>query len=177
MRVHIFCPCNDTIVITILLLLLASPTLVMAGNGMNKLRKLPHVFGKVLELPIPSDADVEVEENPEFFRFVVKIEQHGDNIRNVRAEAVEIHPGVTKIVVRYGVKLGGGEAELLMLERLKVDTWRFRLPASTKPEMASAVFVDGELMVTVPKGVNNREGFGRRDVLVRRGDTRLVLVQ
>ncbi|OIS96226.1 PREDICTED: uncharacterized protein LOC109236231 [Nicotiana attenuata] len=143
----------------------------MAGNGIKKLRKLPHVFGKVLELPFRSDADVEVEENPEFFRFVTEIGVHGDvnsaiDVGNVRAEAVEIHPGVTKIVVRNGDK--GGKAELL-LEQLKVDTWRFRLPASAKPELATAVFVDGELVVTVPKGGNGRGVYGGRDnVLVRR---------
>ncbi|KAK6793186.1 hypothetical protein RDI58_006639 [Solanum bulbocastanum] len=81
---------------------------------------------------------------------MVKIEQHGENIRNVRAQTVEIHPGITKIVVTYGGG-DGGEAELLMLDQLNVDTWRFRLPASAKPELATAVFVDGELIVTVPK--------------------------
>ncbi|WMV17752.1 hypothetical protein MTR67_011137 [Solanum verrucosum] len=146
----------------------------MAPNSIKKLRKLPHVFSKVLELPIPSDADVEVEENPEFFRFMAKIEQHGENIRNVRAQTVEIHPGITKIVVRNG---GGGEAEVLMLDQLNVDTWRFRLPASAKPELATAVFADGELIVTVPKGVNGRGGYGGKDVLVRRGNIKLVLVQ
>ncbi|KAH0701418.1 hypothetical protein KY285_015696 [Solanum tuberosum] len=144
----------------------------MAPNSIKKLRKLPHVFSKVLELPIPSDADVEVEENPEFFRFMAKIEQHGENIRDVRAQTVEIHPGITKIVVR-----NGGEAELLMLDQLNVDTWRFRLPASAKPELATAVFADGELIVTVPKGVNGRGGYGGKDVLVRRGNITLVLVQ
>lgn len=132
------------------------------------------MFSKVLELPIPSDTDVEVEENPEFFRFVAEMEQHGENIRNVRAQVVEIHPGVTKTVVRNGG--GGGEEELLMMEQLKVDTWRFRLPPSAKPELATAVFADGRLIVMVPKGVNGRGGYGGRDVLVGCGNTRLVLV-
>lgn len=34
---------------------------------------------------------------------------------------------------------------------LDLDLWRFRLPASTLPEMASAAYSDGELVVTVPK--------------------------
>ncbi|KAK4733045.1 hypothetical protein R3W88_007306 [Solanum pinnatisectum] len=140
----------------------------MAPNSIKKLRKLPHVFSKVLELPIPSDAAVKVEENPEFFRFMAKIKQHGENIRNVMAQTVEIHPGITKIVVTYG-----GEAELLMLDQLNVDTWRFRLPASAKPELAMAVFADGELIVTVPKSVNGRGGYGGKDVLVRRGNISL----
>lgn len=80
---------------------------------------------------------------------------------------MEIHPGITKIVVVRN----GGEA---MLDQLNVDTWRFRLPTSTKPELATAAFADGELIVTVPKGVNGRGG---KDVLVRRGNIKLVLVQ
>lgn len=32
--------------------------------------------------------------------------------------------------------------------------WRFRLPSSTLPELATAGYDDGELVVTVPKDVN-----------------------
>lgn len=64
---------------------------------------------------------------------------------------MEIHPGVTKIVVREGDSLG------LSLDDLELDMWRFRLPESTRPELASAVFVEGELIVTVPKGVEGVE--------------------
>ncbi|KAK4357087.1 hypothetical protein RND71_022697 [Anisodus tanguticus] len=95
----------------------------------------------------------------------------------VRVQAVEIHIGITKIVLRNGGAAGdggvGGGEELL--EELKVDTWRFRLPATTKPELATAVFVDGELIVTVPKGERGGGEFADgRDVW---GGGRLVLVQ
>ncbi|XP_059294063.1 uncharacterized protein LOC132047159 [Lycium ferocissimum] len=154
---------------------------VMEGNPMKKLRKLPHVFGKVLELPFRSDADVAVEEGPEFFRFVAEMDFEGDG---VRVHAVEIHTGITKIVVRNGgagdggggVNGGGGEEELL-LEELKVDTWRFRLPATTKPELATAVFVDGELIVTVPKGGRGGGDFADGRDVWGGGGGRLVLVQ
>lgn len=156
---------------------------VMEGNPMKKLRKLPHVFGKVLELPFRSDADVAVEEGPEFFRFVAEMEFEdggggGGGEGGVRVQAVEIHTGITKIVVRNGAGDGGvaGGIEELLLEELKVDTWRFRLPATTKPELATAVFVDGELIVTVPKaGRGGGEFADGRDVWG--GGGRLVLVQ
>lgn len=143
---------------------------------MKKLRKLPHVFNNVLELPFRSDADVAVEEKEGFFRFVAKIELEGAGDGQVRAQAVEIHPGVTKIVVRKGN--GNGEDEIkLLLEQLNVDTWRYRLPASTMPEMATAVFSDGELVVTVPKGDSGRGDFADGSRGVWGGGGRLVLVQ
>nr|AMX74279.1 nodulin 22 [Phaseolus vulgaris] len=131
--------------------------------GSKKLRRLPHVFSCVLELPFRSDADVVVEEDPDCFRFVAETEGIGD----VRAHTIEIHPGVTKIVVR-----DGGSVEL-SLDQLELDMWRFRLPESTRPELASAVFVDGELIVTVPKGHGEEDGDGDRVM----GGGRLVLVQ
>ncbi|KAI6693254.1 hypothetical protein NL676_020964 [Syzygium grande] len=116
----------------------------LVGGVHKKLRRLPHIFSRVLELPFRADADVEVEEGPGFFRFVAET----DGIcSDVRAHTVEIHPGVTKIVVRPN-----GSLELLSLDQLELDMWRFRLPESTRPELASAVCVDGELIVTVPKG-------------------------
>ena len=123
----------------------------------KRLRRLPHVFGKVLELPFPSDADVSVEEGSDCLRFVANADADAIGT-NVSAHTVEIHPGVTKIVLRRG----GGEMMELFLE----DVWRFRLPVAAQPEMASAVFVDGELIVTVPKsgefaGGEALEGVGR----------------
>lgn len=138
----------------------------------------PHVFGKVLELPFRSDADVAVEEGPEFFRFVAEMEFDNGGAGGVRVQAVEIHAGITKIVVRNGTGDGGvaGGVEELLLEELKVDTWRFRLPATTKPELATAVFVDGELIVTVPKAELGGGEFAYGGD-VWGGGGRLVLVQ
>lgn len=118
----------------------------------------------MLELPFCSDTDMAVEEAPNFFRFMAET----DGIDDVRAHTVEIHPGVTKIVVREG-----GSVEL-SLDQLELDMWRFRLPESTRPELASAVFVDGELIVTVPKG-HEEENDGDDDRGM--GGGRLVLVQ
>lgn len=135
------------------------------GIAGKKLRRLPHVFSRVLELPFRSDADVAVEEDLDCFRFVAET----DGIGDVRAQTVEIHPGVTKIVVRVG-----GSVEL-SLDHLEIDMWRFRLPETTLPELASAVFVNGELIVTVPKRYGDGDGDG--DVNGNENFDRLVLVQ
>ncbi|KAL7105251.1 hypothetical protein ACP275_07G032500 [Erythranthe tilingii] len=151
----------------------------------KKLRKLPHVFSKVLELPFGSDADVAVEEGPKFFRFSAEIEMDADDDvaavgDDVRAHAVEIHPGVVKIVVRNNGRnkiKGGDEINLeLLLDKLEVDTWRFRLPSSSRPELATAVFVDGELSVTVPKG-GPRRGVVEGAEIWGCGISKLVLAQ
>lgn len=139
------------------------------GHALKKLRKLPHVFSKVLELPFRSDADVDVEDSLENIRFIAKFEVDGEHdINEVTVHAVEIHPGVTKIVVRKD-----GDFDLL-LDKLNIDSWRFRLPRSAQPDLASVVFEDGELIVTVPKG-NSREFGDGKDMWS--GDSRLVIVQ
>ena len=72
-----------------------------------------------------------------------KLELEGAGDGQVRILQVEIHPaGVRKIVVRKGNVDGEDEHELI------VDIyWRYKLTASTMPELASVVFVDGELIV------------------------------
>ncbi|KAH7577564.1 hypothetical protein ACOSP7_001494 [Xanthoceras sorbifolium] len=110
------------------------------------LQRLPHVFDKVLQLPFHSDTNVSVEETSESFLFTATAA--GDMInQNVRAHAIEMYPGVTKVVVR---RTGGGD---FLLDEMELDLWRFRLPATTRPEMASARCCAGELVVIVPKGV------------------------
>ncbi|XP_022956078.1 uncharacterized protein LOC111457880 [Cucurbita moschata] len=135
----------------------------------KKLRRLPHVFSRVLELPFRSDADVLVEENPDCFRFIA--ETDGDISDGVRAHAVEIHPGVIKIVVRETASLE------MTMDELELDMWRFRLPETTRPELASAAFVDGELIVTVPKGNEENSDDGGGDIWGDEMEGRLVLVQ
>ncbi|KAH0665921.1 hypothetical protein KY285_027127 [Solanum tuberosum] len=115
---------------------------------MKKLRRLPHVFNYFREFPFCSDAAA-VEEKEGFYRFMANIKLEGAGDGQVRAKVVEIHPGVTKIVVRKGN--GDGEDE-----QLNVGTWRYRLPASTMTELATMIFVDGELIVTVPKDDHGR---------------------
>ncbi|XP_076919593.1 uncharacterized protein LOC143580469 [Bidens hawaiensis] len=108
----------------------------------KKLRRLPHIFAKVLELPFYSD--VSVEETANSFKFVVDTDD--DIGTDIAAHTIEIVPGVTKIVVR-GVRLIGS----FEVNEVELKVWRFRLPAYTHPELATAAFSDGELVVTVPK--------------------------
>uniref|UniRef100_A0A7N0TV73 Uncharacterized protein n=1 Tax=Kalanchoe fedtschenkoi TaxID=63787 RepID=A0A7N0TV73_KALFE len=144
------------------------------SSRQKKLRRLPHIFAKVLELPFRSTADVSVHETPNSFRFAIAADEDGLG-SHVRAQVIEICPGVVKIVVR-------GDAILadLSLDGLEIDFWRFRLPECTRPEMTTAACVDGELVVVVPKG---EEAFDNHDddddAGIRRsdGNVRLVIVQ
>ncbi|CAI0466175.1 unnamed protein product [Linum tenue] len=143
-----------------------------AAGGNKRLRRLPHIFNRVLELPFRSDAEVLVEESTDCFRFVAE----ADDVGEVRAHTIEIYPGVTKIVIRPN-----GYLELPTLDDLELDMWRFRLPESTRPDLASAVFTDGELIVTVPKAEEEGNNNGSRDFRGGMGNNnnnaRLVLVQ
>ncbi|WOK95626.1 hypothetical protein Cni_G04333 [Canna indica] len=112
----------------------------------SKLRRLPHVFSKVLELPLAADADVDVHEGPQGFRFVAAAD--GLDASGIRAHALRIHPGVTKVVVRDGTAAW---------DELDLDRWRFRLPSSTNPALATAEYRNGELVVTVPKGADSEQ--------------------
>lgn len=142
----------------------------------KKLRRLPHIFAKVLELPFYSDADVVIHETSESLRFVVDTDD--DIGRDIRAHTIEIYPGVTKIVVQ-GTHLFNSS-----MGEMELDVWRFRLPPSTRPELATAAFSDGELVVTVPKGGNldndeDDEESGNGDEVWGEGNGagRFVLVQ
>lgn len=146
---------------------MGSPALL---NKNKKLRRLPHVFSKVLELPFNSDADVSIEERPDCFRFVAKDGFLGGGGRvDVRAHMIEVHPGVKKVVVKRN---GGKVGKLLLIDELELDMWRFRLPANSLPEAAKAVCSGGELVVTVPKN-----GGGGREKAARGNMGNLVAVQ
>ncbi|RWV99197.1 hypothetical protein GW17_00037909 [Ensete ventricosum] len=117
----------------------------------KKLRRLPHIFSKVLELPLAADADVAVEEDADGFRFVAATDVlWGD----VQAQTVQIHPGVTKVFVR-----DGSDGDDLDTE-LELNRWRFRLPSCTRPALATAAYTSGELVVTIPKGAGPEEDDG-----------------
>ncbi|XP_038906706.1 uncharacterized protein LOC120092632 [Benincasa hispida] len=121
----------------------------LLGLNPKKLRRLPHVFSRVLELPFRSDADVSIVENSNCFRFVAETDGITEEFR---AHTVQIHPGVIKVVVR---QIGDLESTL---DELEIDMWRFRLPETTLPELATAAFDGGKLIVTVPKSEDAGEG-------------------
>ncbi|XP_020579761.1 uncharacterized protein LOC110024244 [Phalaenopsis equestris] len=123
-------------------------------GGSKRLRRLPHVFSKMIELPFGADADVYIEEEPSMFRFFVS----ADGVSGgVRAHAVAVHPGVMKVVVLNGAGTSEGD---FGDDELEFDRWRFRLPHSALPGLATAEYVDGVLIVTVPKGVGTEERNG-----------------
>ncbi|XP_020700338.2 uncharacterized protein LOC110112451 [Dendrobium catenatum] len=128
----------------------ASPA-VSATGRLKKLRRLPHVFSKVLELPFCADADVHVEEEPTGFRFIATAIGVSASFRT---QFIEIHPGIMKLVVRNNEAGDVGFEE----EELQLDRWRVRLPASTRPALATAECIRGELIVRVPKGAGIDEG-------------------
>jgi hypothetical protein len=74
------------------------------------------------------------------------------NAGGVRAQAIEILPGITKIVIK---RFDGGDVAVAGQQEkrlaLGVDLWRFRLPPWTQPERVTAVCSGGKLVVTVPK--------------------------
>jgi len=154
------------------------PAAAAPAGGKKDLRRLPHVYSKVLELPLPADTDVEVFEGPDALHFVAA-DARGAGVVQVRT--VRIHPGVTKVVVQAG---GAGGAEEAGADDMELDRWRSRLPEASRPAMAVAGYVDGQLVVTVPKGREGSEGAdaGQGDVTWRccsggKISGRLVVVQ
>lgn len=91
------------------------------------------------------------------------------------AHVIEIFPGVTRIVIR-GTD-GGGDS---LVGEAEIDTWRSRLPATTRVEMASAMCIGGQLVVTVPKAVNVEDSViddeGEGSCNDRNGNSRLVFL-
>ncbi|XP_026662463.2 uncharacterized protein LOC103712319 [Phoenix dactylifera] len=139
---------------------LSAAEVVVLGRQ-KKLRRLPHIFSKVLELPLAADADVAIHEGPDDFRFVAAA---GDLAGGTfRAYAVRIHPGVMKVVVRGDGPAGSGGDAGRDLDDLELDRWRFRLPPCTRPALAIASCVDGELVVTVPKAKDPDEEEGEEE--------------
>ncbi|VAH87492.1 unnamed protein product [Triticum turgidum subsp. durum] len=105
-------------------------TMTASGDGAKRaLRRLPHVYSKVLELPLPADADVRAFEGTTALHFFAACGPMGE----VRARLVRIYPGVVKVVV---VHVGTGDDEYG--DDMELDRWRYRLPEDCCPELAMA---------------------------------------
>nr|XP_043638381.1 uncharacterized protein LOC122609398 [Erigeron canadensis] len=149
MKVHPITPIKRNLTIQ-------PPQITTTSHRQKKLRRLPHIFAKVLELPFYSNTDVSIQETSESLRFVVDTDD--DIGPNISAHMIEIYPGVTKIVVG-GINFSNisnhsnsdNNDNVVNNDFDMIDVWRFRLPDYTQPELATASFSDGELVVVVPK--------------------------
>lgn len=144
--------------------------------GPIKLQRLPHVFAKVLQLPFHSNADISIQETSESFLFMAKTDDM--SLQNVRADVIEIYPGVMKVVIKE-MKGGGDE---FLLDAYELNLCWFRLPDSTRPEMTTANCFAGELVITVPKSLNLNNNSEEQiqevsDCGEMKGKERLVLVE
>jgi HSP20 family molecular chaperone IbpA len=130
----------------------------------KKLKRMPHLFDRVLELPFHADTLVGVQESRDSFSFVVKMP--GLVAKEVKPELVEIVPGAIKVVIQ-----GGGQGLLFDLESSEVELWRFRLPASTIPEATVARYKNEVLEVTIPKNPVSCATAAEDEVFKRDNDT------
>lgn len=120
----------------------------------RKLKRMPHLFTRTLELPFQADTVVKVAESRDSYTFAAWLP--GLGARNVKVEVLEIVPGATKVVLRGLECLLPSNAD-----DLEVDLWRFRLPPSTIPEGSVAIFQQEVLSVTIPKvSISCREEWG-----------------
>eukprot|EP00252_Welwitschia_mirabilis_P012311 TRINITY_DN2730_c0_g1_i2.p1 TRINITY_DN2730_c0_g1~~TRINITY_DN2730_c0_g1_i2.p1 ORF type:complete len:210 (-),score=35.41 TRINITY_DN2730_c0_g1_i2:320-949(-) len=126
-------------------------SLVEAGirpsvKNKKQLKRLPHVFCRVLELPVRSDASVTIEEADDCFRFIGNV---GCRSKDFRVEILKIIPGVVKVLVKESAGKG--------LEIEDLERWRVRLPSSTLPELSHVEYRDGVVIVRVPKDLQSCE--------------------
>ena len=75
----------------------------------KKLKRMPHLFTRVLELPLHAETPVSVVESRDSYRFEVRLP--GLHVDDVKVEVLEIVPGVTKVLVR-GVDNGSPHADI-----------------------------------------------------------------
>lgn len=64
----------------------------------KKLKRMPHLFPRVLELPLHAETPVSVVESRDCYRFHVRLP--GAHVDEVKVEVLEIVPGATKVLVR-----------------------------------------------------------------------------
>ncbi|KAL5225572.1 hypothetical protein ABZP36_012211 [Zizania latifolia] len=130
----------------------------------NKLQRLPSVFSMVLELPFPRGANVRTYFTPDADHYIVPRGVAGEpdvvKVRIVRLERW----GITRVVVH----IGPGEPNLE--DDLVYDKWRFRLAETSIPSMTAAGFVNGQLIVIVPRTVvGGKKGILRWPSIGKRG--------
>lgn len=124
------------------------------GSRQGQLRRMPHVFCKLLDLPFPVETNVVIEERREAYAFMIR--QPGLQKADIVAETVEIVPGAIKVILRGADRI---RAALTKDSSLPATTenWRARLPTCTIPESAKASYAHGIITITIPKLLPARE--------------------
>ncbi|XP_062205179.1 uncharacterized protein LOC133907158 [Phragmites australis] len=120
----------------------------------NKLRHLPQVFSRVLELPFPMDTNVRTYFSPDANYFIVTPDAAGEP-DEVKVRVVTIEPlGITKVVVHIGPGEPDPEDDMVY------DKWRFHLSKTFILSMIVAKYVDRHLIVIVPNEVASDDDKG-----------------
>ncbi|XP_006662371.1 uncharacterized protein LOC102717005 [Oryza brachyantha] len=115
------------------------------SEPVRKLQRLPRVFSRVLELPFPRNTNVgkHFTSNADYF-FV----PHGVG---GEPDVVQVH--IVKLerwdITRVVVHIGTGEPDLK--NDLVYDKWRFPLAETSILSMIMAGYVNGQLVVVVPR--------------------------
>ncbi|KAL4558256.1 hypothetical protein LXL04_036454 [Taraxacum kok-saghyz] len=133
----------------------------MPANPQKQLRRLPHIFSQILELPLRSHANVFIEDRSDCFQFTSIIEEN-TFVGQLMVHVMKIHPEVTKVVIRG--KNGMGREVGLWLDKSDCNVWRYRLPETSQPELTTTVVVGNILTVTVPKRGRRSYGVKGEDV-------------
>lgn len=76
-----------------------NPRLTIPSHSLTrKLKRMPHLFTRTLELPFQADTVVKVAESRDSYTFAAWLP--GLGARDVKVEVLEIVPGATKVVLR-----------------------------------------------------------------------------
>ncbi|KAL5165197.1 hypothetical protein HKD37_18G050362 [Glycine soja] len=122
---------------------LAEEAQALLGLGLStkKLRRLLHVFRRVLNLPFLVDVDVSVQEaSPTIFDSW----WNPPSLAKWRPTSSKCTSGSPRLSLE-------NLASSSTLDELHLDVWRMRLLESMRLELATIVLVAGELVIMVPK--------------------------
>uniref|UniRef100_A0A0D9XJX7 Uncharacterized protein n=1 Tax=Leersia perrieri TaxID=77586 RepID=A0A0D9XJX7_9ORYZ len=133
----------------------------------KKLQRLPPVYSRVLELPFPRNTNVHKLFTPNADHFFVPQGVAGE------PDVVKVH--IVKLervdMARVVVHIGSGEPDLR--NDLVYDKWRFPLAKTSILSMVVAGYVNGQLVVIVPRddvgGDGGKEGIPTWPNIDKRG--------